>query len=215
MFVQIKQGGHASKFQQTDWRTGRKGGVAADVDIGANPDARDSAFTDVRVATSEDSTITNAAAPTQLLASGGDTEASVATGDKATSAAGDNGKPPVNTNGGSNNIVSNGAKGAVPGGVGSGASETAKENKVENSAAWSKEQEMALLKALKAISKDVSDRYASHQSCEYRVLVLGSIHEPKFGCSGYLLMVLEHEAQYLWVMSNCSVYVPAPLGTST
>lgn len=126
--MQIKQGAHASKFQQNDWRAGRKGGVGADVGISANPDAREQAFTDVRVAGSD--------APTEPAAA-----ADAAEGTKA----------PPEANG---KIAGTGAKGgAAPAGA-----DSAKENQVANSAAWTKEQEMALLKALKAISKDVSDR---------------------------------------------------------
>ena len=150
VWLQIKQGAHASKFQQNDWRAGRKGGVGADVSIAANPDARNSAFTDVRVASSADNAST--AAPPAAA----DTAAAISTADAAPAGR----VAPVATNGNSsgNNNKTNAGKAAVA----ESAVAAAKENKVENINAWSKEQEMALIKALKAVSKDVSDRCLPH-----------------------------------------------------
>ena len=145
MGVQIKQGAHCSKFQQSDWRAGRKGGVGAEVGISANPDARDSAFTDVRAPASADSSTTATAAPHAAT----DTAASAGVKTSPGKAA------PVATKGNSTNSATNGSKAGVE-----SLAAAAKENKVENSSAWSKEQEMALLKALKTVSKDVTDRCA-------------------------------------------------------
>jgi hypothetical protein len=110
--VQVKQGAHASKFQQADWRAGRKGGATANVDIDALPDDRASAFTDVQVAQPDAQPAAAKAAPAAAAA------------DTATT----NGHAKVN---------------------GSAASE-----------AWSKDQEVALVRAIKAIGKDVPDRCA-------------------------------------------------------
>lgn len=106
--VQIRQGAHASKFQQ-DWRAGRKGGVDASVEISARPDDRADAFTDVKVQ----------------------------------SGAATNGGTAPATNGAKNGAA-NGSKPAA----------------AEAEATWTKEQEIALIKALKAVAKDAADRYA-------------------------------------------------------
>lgn len=109
--MQIRQGAHASKFQQ-DWRAGRKGGVDASVEISARPDDRADAFTDVKVKSGAP-----AAAP----------------------AAATNGSAAPATNG-----ATNGSKPAA----------------AEGEAAWTKDQEIALIKALKAVAKDAADRCA-------------------------------------------------------
>jgi hypothetical protein len=51
--LQVKQGAHASKVQQGDWRAGRKGGVNADVSVAADADNRGAAFSDVTVKAAE------------------------------------------------------------------------------------------------------------------------------------------------------------------
>ena len=110
--VQIRQGAHASKFQQ-DWRAGRKGGVDAKVDISARPDDRASAFTDVQ-------------APAPAVA-------------------------PAKSNGDAS--PTNGVAGAAQNGGAKAAAAVA-----EGDAAWTKDQELALIKALKAVAKDAEDR---------------------------------------------------------
>lgn len=101
MHMQIKQGVHASKFQQNDWRAGRKGGVGADVGIGANPDARDTAFTDIKVAASGDSSATTgpkAAAVSDTAASGGDKKVASENGSASKAPAATNGNHVTNGN---------------------------------------------------------------------------------------------------------------------
>jgi hypothetical protein len=103
VWLQVQQGAHASKAQQADWRVGRKGGVGANVAVGADADDRGSAFTDVKVRTGEEG-----AAAT----SGGGEEPGTA--NASTNSAGDG--------------------------------------------QWTKELELALIKAMKAFGKDVPDR---------------------------------------------------------
>jgi hypothetical protein len=117
--VQIKQGVHGSKFQQEDWRAGRKGGADANVVVGSLPDAREDAFTDVRVQ---------------------DTPASPAAPRSAANGAARGGAPAKeNTNG------TQAHGNSLP-------------DAPVNGSVWSKDQELALIKALKSIAKDADDR---------------------------------------------------------
>eukprot|EP00892_Ulva_mutabilis_P012565 jgi/Ulvmu1/9681/UM055_0019.1 len=125
--VKIRQGAHASKFQQ-DWRAGRKGGVDAKVDIAARPDDRATAFTDVK-------------APS----------AAAATGGKGSSAEGGGAPNNGNAEGGAKN-------GAAKNGSSNG-SKGADAEAADAEAAWTKDQELALIKALKAVAKDANDRW--------------------------------------------------------
>lgn len=132
--VQVKQGAHASKVQQADWRAGRKGGVNADVGIGADADDRRSAFTDVQVKTS---------------------------GDAAPPATAANGK--AENNGASKNGVEAAAAGEKTNGKAAPAPAPAAP--AQGGEEWSKAQELALIKALKAIGKDVPDRCGLTAPC--------------------------------------------------
>jgi hypothetical protein len=106
-----------SKAQQ-DWRAGRKGGIGANVAIGAEADDRGSAFTDVSVKMADEET------------------------------------PSTSQNGKAAGEAADGARGGVAkatvgdSGAGSGA----------GSGEWTKELELALIKAMKAFGKDVPDR---------------------------------------------------------
>lgn len=133
MHLQIRQGAHASKFQQ-DWRAGRKGGVDAKVEISARPDDRAEAFTDVK-------------------APGG---AGAAAESAAPSTGGAAAKGAAPTNG----AAAPAAKGAAPanGAATNGAAAT-NGKAAEAETPWTKDQELALIKALKTVAKDAADRY--------------------------------------------------------
>ena len=126
MCLQVKQGAHASKVEKSDWRSGRKGGVTANVDIDAAADDRACAFTDVEVKDAEANSSSAGVAP--------------ANGAVAHAASAADGKAPA-------------AKAEPANGAANGAAGTAERE-------WSKPQELALIKAMKAIGKDVSDRCA-------------------------------------------------------
>lgn len=168
--LQIKQGAHGSKFQQEDWRAGRKGGASADVGITASPDARETAFTDVRVSEGA-AAARNGLSAAARVATGAPKDPPAASGVPHPHV----GCPAANgvkTNGasaaagvaaGGNTGAKNGERGVKGNGTAAAegvATGDAKENAEENGNGWSKEQELALIKALKAISKDAEDRFA-------------------------------------------------------
>ena len=165
MYEQVRQGAHASKVQQADWRAGRKGGVNANVAVSSAADNRSAAFTDVQLRSDAGAT------PADSFGSAAASSAvPAATSNGAAAPSGDR------SSGTNSNATSSGANGASAktqtgaAAVGAGAGATARD---ANGAAvpaangvndWSKAQELALIKAIKAIGKDVNDRCATRDS---------------------------------------------------